>query len=442
MRERRHLQVSASRSVKAVAALVGALALAACAPGQSTDEAADPQETGDVDFAGREMTYLYFTDGPDEQATRDVIADFEAETGATVNLQIVPFGDLQTSLQARLSGGDAPDVVRLADLGPFKADLADLRPYLGEDYADEFIEGMIGTAIGDDGELLAVPSDLTMNGPFVNVDQFEDAGVAIPPADDPWTWDEMLAAADEVQASSGSEFAFAMDTSGHRMSTVLSQFGTRIIEDDQAALDEEASQEAIELITGLMRDGKMDADFWLGSGSRYEGANEIFLAQAAPIYLSGNWQVSQFAENAEFEFAAAPNPCEQECGGFPGGKFLATFQTSPEQALGAAFIEYSNSREVQEQFAAATQFLPTRNDLVEEGVTYPERQEDMDVFLADVQRTPAENYSTVGNPAFGGAATALVEQMSLVVAGEQEAAAAVDGTRSETEQLLEDVAAP
>lgn len=42
----------------------------------------------DVEQSGDDtLTYLYFTDGPDEEATRDLIARFDEETGATVDLQ-------------------------------------------------------------------------------------------------------------------------------------------------------------------------------------------------------------------------------------------------------------------------------------------------------------------------------------------------------------------
>ena len=57
------------------------LALAACAPGESSDtpasgERADPgSQTIDWEsFQGETLDYVYFTDGPDEAATRDLIA--------------------------------------------------------------------------------------------------------------------------------------------------------------------------------------------------------------------------------------------------------------------------------------------------------------------------------------------------------------------------------
>jgi alpha-1,4-digalacturonate transport system substrate-binding protein len=425
---------------RTAAAAAVAVLLAACAPGGGESEAEAPQPQESADFRGKTLTYLYFTDGPDEQATRNVMAAFEKETGAKVDLQIIPFADLETSLRARLSGGDAPDVVRVADLAPFRDDLLDLAPFLGEDYGDQFIDGMANAAKTDDGKLLAVPSDLTMNGPFVNVDMFQKAGIQLPTNEDPWTWQELLANAEKAQQASGSEFAFAMDKSGHRVSTVLSEYGTRLITDGKESLDPAKAEKAISLLTDLMNSGKMDKDFWLATGSKYKGANEIFLAQATPVYLSGNWQVSQFTKAAPFNWRAIPNPCEEECGGFPGGKYMAALAQSDTPDLAAAFIEFANSSEQQATFAGEALFLPTRKDLVEQGVQYPQRAEDMAAFQADVERTPEENYTAATSPAFGLSAKALVDEMSKVVAGQEDAATAVDTIKQATAQAVKDLA--
>lgn len=421
--------------------------LAACAPGEVVGEGDNaegaPLEVQSVDpaeFAGETMSYVYFTDGPDEQATRELIAEFEEEYDVTVELEVLPYADLVTSVQARLSGGNAPDVVRLTGLTDFRADLLDLRTYLGEDYSDEFLPGPVTGATGDNSELLAAPSDATLNGPFINVDMFEEAGVELPDPADPWTWEEMVDAATEVQEATGSEYAFAMDKSGHRVSTILSQYGTALVAGNEAVLDTDKAEQALTPLIEMMEDGRMPRDFWLGSGSRYEGANEIFLAQQTPIYLSGNWQVGQFAANAEFDWAVAPNPCAEECGGFPGGKYMAALAEGPNPALAAEFIRFMNTAENQERFIAPSGFLPTRADLSEEGVEYPQRQEDMEVFLQDLERTPELGYEANAAPAFAGAGTELVEEISQVVAGEKDLATAMSDLKESTEALVEELA--
>ena len=59
---------------------------------------------------------------------------------------------------------------------------------------------------------MGVPYDITINGPFVNVDQFKKLAF-LPTAANPWTWDTMIAAAKKVQAANNTEFAFAIDKS-------------------------------------------------------------------------------------------------------------------------------------------------------------------------------------------------------------------------------------
>lgn len=418
--------------------------LGACAPGQVENQGSGSsplavQSVDPAEFAGKTLNYVYFTDGPDAEATAQLISDFEEKYDVTVNLETLPYKDLVTSVQARLSGGNAPDVVRLTGLTDFRADLMDLRTYLGEDYAEEFLSGPVVGATGDDGQLLAVPSDLTLNGPFVNVDMFKKAGVDLPDPENPWTWEEMIDSATKVQQANGSQYAFAMDKSGHRLSTVLNQHGTALVADGKTALDVEKAEKALTPLIEMMGDGRMPRDFWLGSGSRYSGANEIFLAQDAPVYLSGNWQIGQFAKNASFEWAAAPNPCADECGGFPGGKYMAALAQGKNPALAAEFIRFMNTAENQKTFITAGGFLPTRKDLAEDGVAYPARQADLDVFLKDLERTPDLGYAANSDPAFVGSATELVNAVSDVVAGKKDLSTALADVEKSTTALVEEL---
>jgi len=286
--------------------------------------------------------------------------------------------------------------------------------------------------------MLAVPSDLTMNGPFVNVEQFREAGVPLPDPNDPWTVDEMVAAAEEVQAATGTEFALAIDKSGHRVSTLLSQFGTTLLDEGGVALDAAAAEEAVGLLVELMDSDAMSRDFWLESGSRYEGANEIFVAEEVPVYLAGNWMVAEFAASVPFEWAVAPNPCAERCGGFPGGKFMAAFERSDNPELAAAFVQWMNRTEQQERLVGEALFLPTRQDLVSQGIDYPQRGPDMEVFLADVKRTPEDTYESNAHPAFGATADYLAEEISETLAEEQDVSTAVEDTIAEAEELVED----
>jgi alpha-1,4-digalacturonate transport system substrate-binding protein len=416
------------------------MGLAACAPGSSSsspsDSASGPKTVDFNSFKGKTLTYVYFTDGPDEQATRDAIAKFESATGAKVNLQILPFADLNTSLQARLSAGKAPEVARVADWHVYADEAVDFKQYFGSDYASEFSAGAAGTAQDAEGHMYAVPSDLTINGPMINVDAFKKAGVAVPTK---WTWDQLVTDAKKVAAANKMQYAVAIDKSGNRLSTVLSQYGTVMIgKDGKNALDKDKAIKALTFFTDLVKSNVSPKDFWLGSGSKYSGANEIFLAKQVPVYLSGPWQVGAFAKSASFDWAAVPNPCAERCGGFPGGKFMVAFKNSKEPTLGAAFVQWMNRSENQSAIDKTAFWLPTRQDLTTSGVKYPSRDSDMSVFISQIGETPEETWASGSNPAFTNSATALIAETDKVVAGQQDVATAVTNLSAAIDKAIKE----
>ncbi|GAA5153867.1 ABC transporter substrate-binding protein [Pseudonocardia eucalypti] len=413
------------------------LVLTACAPGPLEQPPVPPGPIDPASFRGQSLDYVYFTDGPDEAATRAQLARFERETGARVNLQIVPFGDLEQTLQGRINSGQPPGVARVNNWRPYADALVDLKGYFGAHYPDRFVEGTALASQTADGRMPAVPSDLSMNGPLVNVDAFARAGVPVPPVDKPWTWDELVAAATKVQRANRMESAIAIDKSGHRLSSVLSAYGTTMMgPDGRSGMDPEKAGRALDMLNRLARSGGLLSDFWLESGSRYKGANELFLAQRVPVYLSGNWQVGQLAKTAKFNWAAAPNACAERCGGFPGGKYLIVFSGAPNPALGAYFADWMNSAEAQRALDEQAFWLPTRKDLLAAGIRYPAREADMAVFLAEVNRTPRDTYLANGSPVFDVSAKLLVREFGRLLVGGQDVPDAVRNVQAGVAELL------
>lgn len=411
-----------TRRLAQLAALLaaGALALVGCAPGQpaTTQDPAPAQTGGSAAEGPRELTYVYFTDGPDEQATRDLIKKFEEANDATVNLEIVPYANLEQTLQARLAGSNAPDVARVAGLGPWLEDLADLSAAKA-DLDGAFIAGSDPFTHDEAGNPIAVFSDLTMNGPLVNVDLFEQAGVSYPKLGEKWTWDEMVTAAKEVKEEAGTEYGIAIDISAHRLSTMFSQYGTTLFKGDgmEPNWDVAKGAAAIEQFVALNNDEVMPKDVFLQAGSKYAAPADVFLAQQVPVYISGNWQVASLSQKADFTWAAAPNPCGERCCGFPGGKFMVAFKQGKNIPLAAEFIAFMNSAESQTHMAVEANFLPTRNDLITKGIEYTDRGDDMKVFLADVALTPDDTYPSNFSPVFGATGREVIAQIGEVMQG-------------------------
>ena len=351
-------------------------------------------------WKGKTISYYFYNDSQNElDTTKAQIAAFEKLTGATVKLDVIPFTSYDTTLQARLAASNAPDVARLNNPGLYFKDLLDLEKYLGRKYVAEFLKGStLLVTHPTTKKLVGVPYDLTVNGPFINVDLFKKAGVAVPTS---WNWTELIAAGKKVQKATGSEYAFAIDKTGHRVSTVMSHFGAYMVDKNQKNVlptSKFRAEKAIKLITDLYKQDLAPRDQWIGTGTKYSSPLNVFLAEQTPIFFSGNWQVASLNRDAKFDFAAVPNPKELNGGGWPGGKFLTAFNASKTPDLAAYFVHYMADTAQMEAMDKSAFWLPTRVDLVAKGVKYATRSDDMAVFQADAARTPAAAFGIQSIP--------------------------------------------
>ena len=407
-------KIAISASVVLTAGLV--------ATGLPTAQAAGLQPTAAqlAAWKGKEITYYFYNDSQQElDTTKAQIASFEKLTGAKVKLDVIPYTSLDTQLQARLAAGNVPDVARINNPGLYIKDSLDLEKYFGRKYAAEFLKGStLQVTHPTTKKLIGVPYDLTVNGPFINVDMFKKAGVAVPTT---WNWADLIAAGKKVQKATGSEYAFAIDKSGHRVSTAMSHFGAYMVDKNQRNVlptSKFRAEKAVKLITDLYKADLAPRDLWIGTGTKYSSPTAIFLAQQTPIFFSGNWQVASLAKDAKFDFAAVPNPKELNGGGWPGGKFLVAFNASKTPDLAAYFLHYLVDTEQLEAMDKAAFWLPTRADLVAKGVKYATRAADMDVFQADAGKTPAAAYGIQSVPTLtGNIYNKLRDLMTEVMAG-------------------------
>ena len=415
------MKINKLRSKIAIAASL-VLTAGLVATGLPSAQAAGLQPTAAqlAAWKGKEITYYFYNDSQQElDTTKAQIADFEKLTGAKVKLDVIPFTSLDTQLQARLAAGNAPDVGRLNNPGLYIKDSLDLEKYLGRKYAAEFLKGStLQVTHPTTKKLIGVPYDLTVNGPFINVDMFKKAGVAVPTS---WNWAQLIAAGKAVQKATGSEYAFAIDKSGHRVSTAMSHFGAFMVDKNQRNVlptSKFRAEKAVKMITDLYKADQAPRDLWIGTGTKYSSPTAIFLAQQTPIFFSGNWQVAALAKDAKFDFAAVPNPKELNGGGWPGGKFLTAFNACKNPDLAAYFLYYLADAAQMEQMDKNAFWLPTRADLVAKGVKYATRAADMDVFQADAGKTPAAAYGIQSVPTLtGNIYNKLRDLMTEVLAG-------------------------
>ena len=386
------------------------------------------------------LRFLWFTDGPDKPAIEGLVKRFnDTNPDIKIEFSIVPFAELNQLLVTQASAGQAPDIARVTEPYRFFQHTLDLRPHLkNANFPKEFLDEPVKVVSGPGGEFYGIPHDLTMNGPLVNVSLFKKAGVELPKGDRV-TWEEWMAAAAKVKKATGVPFAATADRSGHRLAGFLQSYKGGFFTPDgkDVRITSPETRKAVEAFVGFHKDGTMPLDIWAG-GTGYVGANQQFINGQLVFYLSGNWQIAPFTEGigTKFEWKAVPNGYNAQAGGMPGGKFIVAFKNTKAPDKVARLVEFLGSADAMTEYASKAMFLPTRKDLVRQGVKYPSRNEDMDVFVKGVGQLPQSAYVDNYNQRFGQVANEVRDRVTQAIVGELTVEKALEMAQAKAKDLL------
>ena len=155
-----------------------------------------PAATVAQDDAGGEVTVMtYFSKELGEGTLKELLAQFEEETGITVNFVDVGHEDYKTGILIQLAGGNPPDAhtVWAGARTAFQVQNGSLAPidemWAANDLDSQFSAGMIDSAVTYDGHKYLLPFGFHIAPMWYNPTIFADAGVEIPT-----TWDELKSA--------------------------------------------------------------------------------------------------------------------------------------------------------------------------------------------------------------------------------------------------------
>jgi alpha-1,4-digalacturonate transport system substrate-binding protein len=386
------------------------------------------------------LRFVWFTDGPDRPAIEGLVKRFnESNPDIKVDFSIVPFAELNQLLLTQASAGQAPDLARVTEPYRFFQYALDLRPHLKNSaFPREFLDEPLKSITGEKGEVYGIPHDLTMNGPFVNVSLFKKAGVDLPKGDRV-TWEEWVAAADRVKKATGIPFAATADRSGHRLDGFIQSYGGGFFTGDgkDVRITSPETRKAIEAFVKFHKDGMMPLDIWAG-GTGYVGANQQFVNGQLAFYLSGNWQVAQFNEaiGTKFEWKAVLNGYNAQAGGMPGGKFVLAFKSTKAPDKVARLMEFLGSANAMTEYCSRAMFLPTRKDLIRQGIKYPARNEDMNVFIKGIGMLPQSAYVDNYNLRFGPVANEVRDRVTQAIVGELSVEKALEMAQAKAKDLI------
>ena len=365
----KHSVTSRTRVALALAAAaLTAVSLTACSSGDAgeSDEPIQFFLSGDANQGGG---YAHMAE------------KYEEETGVKVDIVDIANDDLATKLRNAAQANDLPAIARVGAVDPVwrnvTTDLSDITDgsEIRTDLSDK----------DDDGTVISLPSDITAVGMFINKTLFDQAGVAYPTSeDDIWTWDEYVAAVKQVQAATGTSYGMVMDKSSHRLKALLYEFGSDYFQADDSGefSTNDQTKVALEYFNSLNDDSFMPRSVWLSDAD----PNALFKSGDVVSYLSGSWQIADFAVNIDdFEWASVYMPQDEErATNFGNAASIVVFD-GPQEEAAHDFLKWLYEPENYTELSETSSFIPAIDGL---DITYASHADAFAIYNQDIAASP------------------------------------------------------
>ncbi|GAA1954124.1 extracellular solute-binding protein [Microbacterium aquimaris] len=351
---------SSIRMIRPTAAFASVAAVGLVLAGCSGDSGSGSSDGGD-------QTLQVLIAAPQEGAGNILEEEFEAATGVGVEVEVVPYDQIQTKavLDAQ-SGTNNYDVIQywytsvgaLAEAGA----LADITEWVESDDeidAGDFIGAIFEPYTQYEGATYGLPIDGDTHVLFYNTEIFERNGVEVPT-----TWDEYVEVAKTITEAESGDGVYGSAILGAKNAfNIGSTFFNRLATMSPDPIDPQMPQ--------LNTEYAVDAAQAMLDASPYALPTplEIGFEQALPQFLSGTvgmiefWtDLGVFAQDPEQSqivdgWGVAPLPTGPEgsvSGALNAGWAMGISPNASDEDLAKQFVAFASSKEMNEQLITTT----------------------------------------------------------------------------------------
>jgi multiple sugar transport system substrate-binding protein len=315
------------RALAAAAALIVPAALAACgaSAGGSGSSGSSP------------TTLKVWIMGNSGQNFTKLTTRFTKATGIGVDVQEIPWADVNTKLTTAVASGNGPDVMQLglSLLPTFESSgaLMNLSPYLAGHPAlasGNFLGAVSAGKLNPPGKVLSIPWISDVRVLFYRTDIFQHAGIQGPPA----TWAQLHADAVKLAARGSGKYGYYIPQWDAPLPIEFTwQAGGSVIDPvGKVSFDTPAFRQAIDFYASFYRDKLVPtaADFDQTAG---------FISGSAPMLISGPY-LAQGLAGIGGKWAAAPLPSDSTNTSLFAGSTLGVWHTSTKVTAALKLFDF------------------------------------------------------------------------------------------------------
>lgn len=325
--------------------LAGVMALSMMAG--STTVFAEAEE----DFSGVELTYWTAPFGEDDLAFfNEQLAGWMERTGATVNIEVIPWDNYEEKYMTGVASGTGPDVGYMYNEMLYNyistGCIDPLNDYFTEEEKEEYIYWANGNVMGDQYILpyvVGAPRIL-----YANMDILAEAGYDAIPA----TWEELVTVSKDIKEKTG-KTGFDQPWGGYFgdlneiFFTFLWQAGGEICDaEGNLALDSEAALKAAEFVYSLKTEGVI-ADSCVSRDS--SAVAEDFRNGEVAMYIASSTGAKKNTE-AGINWDYIPFTTEVTGGTFVANDSLVLMSNSKNKEAAISLMKELTSPEVMQAF--------------------------------------------------------------------------------------------
>lgn len=291
-----------------------------------------------------------------EPGLSKIIQEFTAKTGFKARIQVTPWEQYWTMLEAGATGGSLPDVFwmhpsyfsvyaqynMLLDLSAqIKASSKIDMNKFPKDIVKFYAAG---------GKQLAMPKDVDTIALWYNKTLFDKAGIKYPDAS--WTWDTFREAAKKLTMADGSQYGYTLRPSQYQIGwyNMVYDMGGEIISADmkKSGFDKPGTISALTFMENLIKDGSLPP-YKVITENKEEA---LFKAGKVAMVTMGSWLVPELCNDdyikANCDLTVLPKDAKtgKRVSIYNGLGWAAAANTAnPDGAW--ALIEYLGTKEVQ-----------------------------------------------------------------------------------------------